>query len=170
MKNAIILLATGCIALVISGSPSFAEDAASPPALKIDIPVDMKEAKVVFNMDHPAFVGDSSIGLTYMKLMIQNFDRTKTKWTINTVFHGAMGYMLLNDVAYNKARKTDKGNPYKDTIAELQKAGVVMEECGQTARNNNWTNADFLPNVKVNAGANLRITQLVQEGYVQLQP
>lgn len=77
-----------------------------------------------------------------------------------------MGYMLLNDAAYNKVRKTEKGNPYKEVIADLQKAGVSMEECGQTARNNNWTNADFLPNV----GANLRITQLVQEGHVQLQP
>lgn len=170
MRKLIISLAIGCMLTATGSLPSFADDTGSTPTLRIDIPVEMKEAKVVFNMDHPAFVGDASIGLTYIKLMIENFDRSKTKWTINAVFHGAIGYMLLNDAAYNKVRKTGKGNPYKEVIADLQKAGVSVEECGQTARNNNWTNADFLPNVKVNAGANLRITQLVQEGYVQLQP
>jgi len=170
MKNAIISLAMGSLLLVSGGLPSLADETANAQALKIDIPVDLKEAKVVFNMDHPAFVGDTSIGLTYMKLMTQNFDRSKTKWTIKAVFHGAMGYMLLNDAAYNKARKSDKGNPFKEAIADLQKSGIELEECGQTARNNNWTNADLLPSIKVNAGANLRITQLVQDGYVQLQP
>lgn len=170
MKNTILSLAVSSLFLVISGLPIVAQDAVGSQLLKIDIPVDLKEAKVVFNMDHSAFVGDASIGLTYMKLMTQNFDRSKTKYTIKAVFHGAMGYMLLNDAAYNKARKSDKGNPFKDAIADLQKSGIELEECGQTARNNNWTNADLLPSVKVNAGANLRITQLVQDGYVQLQP
>ena len=170
MKNAIISLAVGGLLLVSGSLPSLADDTAGAQALKIDIPVDLKEAKVVFNMDHPAFAGDASIGLTYMKLMIQNFDRSKTKWTIKAVFHGAMGYMLLNDAAYNKVRKSDKGNPFKEVIADLQKSGIELEECGQTARSNNWTNADLLPSIKVNAGANLRITQLVQDGYVQLQP
>jgi intracellular sulfur oxidation DsrE/DsrF family protein len=170
MKNSILSLAAGSLLLLSSAISLHAEDAAAAQPLKIDIPVDLKEAKVVFNMDHPAFAGDASIGLTYMKLMTQNFDRSKTKWTIKSVFHGAMGYMLLNDAAYNKVRKSDKGNPYKEAIADLQKTGIELEECGQTARSNNWTNADLLPNIKVNAGANLRITQLVQEGYVQLQP
>ncbi len=29
---------------------------------------------------------------------------------------------------------------------------------------------NFLPGVKINAGANFRILQLVQDGYVQIQP
>lgn len=170
MKNLVRSFAVCSAIVLLGGVSSRAEDAAAPLPLQIDIPVELKEAKVVFNMDHPAFAGDASIGLTYMKLMTQNFDRTKTKWTIKAVFHGAMGYMLLNDAAYNKARKSNKGNPFKEAIADLQKTGIELEECGQTARNNNWTNADLLPSIKVNAGANLRITQLVQEGYVQLQP
>ena len=157
--------------LILFGNvPSYAEEGVAPAPLQVDIPVELKDAKVVFNMDHPAFAGDASVGLTYMNLMKQNFDLSKTKWTIKSVFHGAMGYILLNDAAYNKARKSSKGNPFKEVIADLQKSGIDLEECGQTAKNNNWTNADLLPNIKVNAGANLRITQLVQEGYVQLQP
>ena len=123
MKNAILTLAVGGLLLVSGGRPSLAEDAASAQALKIDIPVDLKEAKVLFNMDHPAFAGDASIGLTYMKLMTQNFDRSKTKYTIKSVFHGAMGYMLLNDTAYNKVRKTDKGNPFKEVTCTGRSAG-----------------------------------------------
>jgi hypothetical protein len=128
MKNAFISLAVGSLLLVSGNFPSLAEDAAGAQALKIDIPVDLKEAKVVFNMDHPAFAGDSSIGLTYMKLMTQNFDRSKTKYTIKAVFHGAMGYMLLNDAAYNKVRKSDKGNPFKEVIADPQKSVVELED------------------------------------------
>jgi len=33
-----------------------------------------------------------------------------------------------------------------------------------------WSNEDLLPGVKVNGGAVLRVIQLVQQGYVQIQP
>jgi intracellular sulfur oxidation DsrE/DsrF family protein len=33
-----------------------------------------------------------------------------------------------------------------------------------------WVNEDLLPGVKVNTGAVSRLIQLVQEGYVQIQP
>ncbi len=138
--------------------------------LKIDVPVPLKPSKVVFNMDHLAFSGDQSIGLTYMKLMLQNYKAKETPLQIIAVFHGAAGYMLLNDAAYNKLRRTDRGNPYKETIASLQKEGIEFEECGQTARTNGWVNSDLLPDVRVNSGANLRIVQLVQDGFVSIQP
>jgi hypothetical protein len=37
-------------------------------------------------------------------------------------------------------------------------------------RDMGWTNADLLPGTKVNTGANFRIVELVQEGFVQIQP
>ena len=40
----------------------------------------------------------------------------------------------------------------------------------QTMRDKGWTNADLLPGAKVNSGANFRIVELVQEGFVQIQP
>jgi len=86
------------------------------------------------------------------------------------IFHGAAGYMLLNDAAYGRVRNWSPGNPYKAQIAELIKAGVEIEECAETMRLNRWGNADLLPGVKVTTGANMRIIQLVQDGFVQLQP
>ncbi len=151
-------------------TPAWAAERAQDAGLQIDVPVQLKESKIVFNMDHLAFAGDQSVGLTYMKLMVQKYKASQTPIHIVAVFHGAAGYMLLNDAAYNKVRKSEKGNPFKDQIAALQQEGVQFEECGQTAKNNGWVNADLLPGVKVNSGANLRLVQLMQEGYVQLQP
>jgi intracellular sulfur oxidation DsrE/DsrF family protein len=101
---------------------------------------------------------------------VKRFKTDQTRWQIVAVFHGAAGYMLLNDAAYNEAHKSEQGNLYKDQIAELQREGIQFEECAQTARDNGWHNADLLPRVKVNTGANFRIIRLVQDGFVQFQP
>lgn len=162
MRTHLLLLAA-----LAWAAPSVAADA---PALRIDIPVVLQQAKVVFNMDHPAFEGDHPTGLNYMNLMVTRFAEDKTASEIVAIFHGEIGYMLLEDAAYNKVRKTTSGNPYKGMIAALQARGVRFEECGTTAHGNGWVNADFLPGVKVNAAANLRIIQLLQQGFLQIQP
>ena len=158
------------LALSCLTAPALAADPAAQAPLTIDVPVVLKDAKIVFNMSQLAFVGEQSVGLTHMKLLVQRFKADQTRSQIIAVFHGQAGFMMLDDVAYNKARRTERGNPYKLLIAELQKEGVQFEECGQTAKTNNWINADFLPGVKVNAGANLRLVELVQSGFTQLQP
>lgn len=144
--------------------------AQEPAKLTIDVTVVLKEAKVVFNLDHLAFDGDEPFGLIYMTLMLDRFKADKTDWEIVAIFHGPAGYMALGDAAYGRFRKTKGANPYKPVIAELQAAGVRIEECGQTAKEHGWGNADLLPGVAVNSGANFRIIELVQKGFVQIQP
>jgi intracellular sulfur oxidation DsrE/DsrF family protein len=147
---------------------------AAPPdigaGIRIDVPVVLKNAKVVFNMDHSVFVGDTPIGLRHMEMMVDRFRQGGTEWSLAAIFHGPAGYMLLDDDAYNSARMTTTGNPYKASVARLLNEGVLVEECAVTMKANKWTNADLLPGVKVNSGANLRIVALVQQGYVMLQP
>ena len=162
----LLLLAFAVVAL----APARAQQPAERPELRIDIPVQPKASKVVFNIGHPAFAGDQPIGLMHMQLMVRYYADHHTPLEVVAVFHGAAGYMLLNDQAYDRARKSAQGNPYKEQIAALQQAGVQFEECGQTARSNGWANADLLAGVKVDAGANLRLVQLMQDGFVQLQP
>lgn len=164
------MLAAALVLFGLATSPALAAGPDAAKTLTIDVPVHLKPSKVVYNMDHPSFAGDQEIGLMYMRLMLKNYNASETPIDIVSVFHGAGGYMLLNDATYNRVRKTTHGNPFKAEIAELQKEGVKFEECGQTARANGWVNADLLPGVKVNTGANLRIVQLVQDGYVQLHP
>ncbi|MHB8894135.1 MAG: DsrE family protein [Candidatus Geothermincolia bacterium] len=86
------------------------------------------------------------------------------------VFHGDAAYMTLTDKAYNAYRAVSTGNPYKELIAELLKQGVQMEECAVSMGAHNWINEDLLLGVKVNTGAVIRLIQLNQEGYVQIQP
>jgi len=160
------------LACVLATSAAFAPASAAPkaPELRIDIDVVLKDAKVVFNMDRLAFSGREPFGLQWMRLMQERFTQSKTPWQIVAIFHGPAGYMLLTDNAYNKSRKARGGNPYAKQIAALQTAGVRFEECGQTAREQGWVNADLLPGVAVNSGANFRIVELVQDGFVQIQP
>lgn len=161
---ALLLLMPGQLA------PLWAEERGADAGLQIDIPVPLRELKVVFDMDHLAFAGDQPIGLTQMKTMMERYKAAQVPVRIVAVFHGAAGYMMLNDAAYDKARKAEKGNPLKDRIKALQEEGVQFELCVNTAKSNGWVNADLLPGVKVNGGAMLRIVGLVQDGYVQVQP
>jgi len=84
------------------------------------------------------------------------------------VFHTSAGHVTLNDDAYNAERMVGTGNPYRELVADLQKRGVEIELCGATARVHKWGNADLLPGVKVNTDAMARMSQLAQEGYVQI--
>lgn len=136
----------------------------------VEIPVVLEKANVVFNMDHLAFAGDVPVGISYMHLLTNRFREMNTKGQIVGVFHGDAAYMTLNDEAYNAYRKVTTGNPYKGLLTELLKQGVQIEECVVSMKNHKWGNEDLLPGVKVNTGAVRCLIQLIQEGYVQIQP
>ena len=138
--------------------------------IHVDIPVTLKKANVVFNLDHLAYSGDMPVGMKYMGLLAKRFKALNTEGEIIGVFHGDAAYMTLNDGAYNSYRQVNTGNPYKGIIADLLKQGIHIEECAVSMKAHNWGNEDLLPGVKVNTGAVGRIIQLVQEGYVQIQP
>ena len=150
--------------------PTLAADKPAETDIKIDVPVVLKQAKVVFNMDHIASQGDMPVGLRYMDLMSKRFKDNKTEGSIVAVFHGLAGYMTLNDESYNQHRKVTTGNPYKTLVANLLAEGVQIEECAVTMKANSWSNKDLLPGVKVNTGAVARLVQLSQDGYTAIQP
>lgn len=158
------------IGVAVLGPLAWAAEPPRPGALTIDVPVKLERADVVFNMDHLAFEGDNPTGLNFMHLMAGYFEQWKTQGSIIAIFHGEAGYMMLDDARYNAVRHTPRGNPYKPMILALMARGVRFEECAETAKTNAWVNADFLPGVKVTTAANLRIVQLVQQGYVSIQP
>jgi intracellular sulfur oxidation DsrE/DsrF family protein len=165
--NRISIAMALCLLVVVSAltvRPVHAQE------IRVDIPVVLKEAKVVFNLDHFAFEGHEPTGLQFLKVMVPHFKQVGTKTSLIAIFHGAAGFMLLGDAAFDRARNWQGGNPYKEQIAALMREGVQIEECAETMKLRGWSNADLLPNVKVVTGANYRIIQLVQDGYVQLQP
>jgi len=139
-------------------------------AIRVDIPVVLEKADVVFNMGHLAFVGDMPSGMNYMRLLVDRFREMKTKGEIIAIFHGDAAYMTLNDRAYNAYRKVTTGNPYKEIIAGLLGSQIQIEECAVSMKNHQWGNEDLLPGIKVNSGATGRLIQLVQKGFVQIEP
>ena len=164
-----VCLVTGLLA----ARPALSAETKEPltgPAIHVDVPVRLNQANVVFNMDHLAFAGDLPIGLKYMDLLAKRYLEWHTKGRIVAVFHGPAAYMTLNDKAYNANRHVTTGNPYKGLIAGLIGQGVQIEECAFAMKVNGWGNADLLPGVKVDTGGVGRIIELVQQGYVQIQP
>lgn len=169
MERSIFLAGTAAVASLAPAQVS-AEAMPADSGIHVDIPVALSSAKVAVNMEHLAFAGDMPVGLAHMGLMMDHFNQTQTPYTMIAVFHGPAGYMLLDDAAYDAFRKTRTGNPYKAPIAALVKRGVNFEMCAVTMKAFGWTNSQLLPVAKVNAGAEVRLVQLQQTGFVAVHP
>ena len=103
-----------------------------------------------------------------MQLIAKDIADWKAKAQIIAVFHTNAGHVTLHDEAYNVERMVATGNPYKQLLVELMRRGVEVELCGATATVHKWGNGDLLPGIKVNTDAMARMSQLVQEGSVQI--
>ncbi len=163
-KAAFFLLAA--LVLAFTGTKSARADG----KIKIDIPVKLKKADVVFDLSHPSFFGDMPVGLKYMDMLENSLRAMGTRGHVVGLFYGKGAYMALNDKAYDSFRKISTGNPYKGMIGGLIKKGARLEECAVSMKANKWGNADLLPGVKVDSGAVSRLVQLVHQGYVVMEP
>jgi len=140
----------------------------SEKPLHIDIPVRLAEAKVAFNIAALGFEGDLPASIFHLQLIANDTADWKAKARVVAVFNTNAGHVTLNDASYNADRNVATGNPYKELIADLMKRGVEIELCGATAKAHHWGNADLLPGIKVNTDAMARISQLVEEGFIQM--
>ena len=136
--------------------------------LHIDIPVTLRELKVAFSVAALAFEGDLPASIFHLQLITKNIADWNAKAQVIVVFHTSAGHVTLHDEAYNADRMVSTGNPYKEFVADLMKRGVQVELCGATAAVHHWGNEDLLTSIKVNTNAMARITQLVQDGFVQI--
>jgi intracellular sulfur oxidation DsrE/DsrF family protein len=140
----------------------------SEKPLHIDIPVKLAEVKVAFSVPALMFEGDLPASIFHLQLIENDIADWNAKAEVIAVFHTNAGHVTLNDEAYNTERMVTTGNPYKKLVADLMKRGVQVELCGATAKIHKWGNADVLPGVMVNTDAMARMTQLVEEGFVQI--
>ena len=128
----------------------------------------LTEVKVAFSVAALAFEGDLPASIFHLGLIAKDTADWNANSQIIAVFHTNAGHVTLNDNAYNSDRMVSTGNPYKELLADLMKRGVQIELCGATARAHNWGNADLLTGIKVNTDAMARMSQLVQQGFVQI--
>ena len=136
--------------------------------LRIDIPGRLTERRVAFSIAALAFEGDLPASIFHLQLLTHDIADWHAKAQVIAVFHTNAGHVTLRDEAYNAERMVATGNPYKHLLAELMQRGVDVELCGATATAHKWGNADLLPGIKVNTDAMARMSQLVQEGFVQI--
>ena len=142
--------------------------AISEKPLRIDIPVRLEELRVAFSIADLAFEGDLPASIFHLQLITNDIADWEAKAQVIAVFHTNAGHVTLHDQAYNADRNVSTGNPYKELVADLVKRGVQVELCGATAAVHHWGNEDLLPGIKVNTDAMARMSQLVQEGFVQI--
>ena len=140
----------------------------SEKPLHIDIPVTLPELKAAFSVAALAFEGDLPASIFHLQLITKDVAEWKAKAQVIAVFHTNAGHVTLHDQAYNANRMVSTGNPYKELVADLMKHGVQVELCGATAAVQHWGNEDLLPGIKVNTDAMSRVSQLVQDGFVQI--
>ena len=136
--------------------------------LHIDIPVVLRELKLAFSVAALALEGDLPAAIFHLQLITTNIAEWNARAEVILVFHSLAGHVTLHDQAYNTDRNISTGNPYRELLADLVKHGVQVELCGATAAVHHWGNEDLFPYVKVNTNAMARMTQLVQEGFVQI--
>jgi intracellular sulfur oxidation DsrE/DsrF family protein len=135
-------------------------------ALHIDIPVELKEVKIVFSVASLSFEGDLPASLFHLQLIVNDISNWKAKSQVVAVFHTNAGHVTLHDQAYNADRNIATGDPYRQLVTDLMERGVQVELCGATAKAHGWGNADLIPRIKIDTDAMARTTQLVQEGFV----
>jgi intracellular sulfur oxidation DsrE/DsrF family protein len=130
--------------------------------------VTLPELKAAFSVAALAFEGDLPASIFHLQLIAKDVADWKAKAKVIAVFHTNAGHVTLNDQAYNTDRMVSTGNPYKELVAGLMKRGVQVELCGATAAVHQWGNENLLPGIKVNTDAMARMSQLVQDGFVQI--
>jgi intracellular sulfur oxidation DsrE/DsrF family protein len=140
----------------------------SEKPLHIDIPVRLKDLRIAFSIAALTFEGDLPACIFHLQLITKDISEWNAKAQVIAVFHTNAGHVMLHDEAYNAERMVATGNPYKQLLAELMKRGVEVELCGATAAVHEWGNEDLLPGIKVNTDAMARMSELVQEGFVQI--
>lgn len=140
----------------------------SEKPLHIDIPVRLSEIKVAFSVAALAFEGDLPASIFHFQLITKDIDAWAAQSQVIVVFHTSAGHVTLHDDAYNADRMISTGNPYRELLTDLMKRGVQIELCGATAAVHKWGNADLLPRVQVNTDAMARMSQLAQEGFIEI--
>ena len=136
--------------------------------LRIDIPVRLTELRIAFSIAGLAFEGDLPAAIFHLQLIANDTASWNARARVIAVFHTNAGHATLHDEAYNADRNIAGGNPYKQMIVDLMKRGVEVELCGATAAAHKWGNADLIPGIKVNTDAVARMSQLAQEGFVEI--
>jgi hypothetical protein len=138
----------------------------SEKPLHIDIPVTLPELKVAFSVAALGFEGDTGLHLSSSA-----HRERRRRLEGQGPNHSGVSYQRgPRDVARLGVQHRPHGVDWQSVQAtcgrtdETRSAGRALRA---TAAVHHWGNEDLLPGIKVNTDAMSRMSQLVQEGFVQ---
>jgi len=128
--------------------------------------------KIVFDIRTVADSSDSvSPGLKEVATLINTFRKngvTAEHMHLVAVFHGKTILLVTNDATY-RARTGEKANPNMEILKQLDRAGVKLVICGQSALAQNYDASSLLPYVQTNLSATVTFINLQARGYIKVE-
>lgn len=137
--------------------------------LRVDLPVRLAKADVVFDLAPARKMRGKPMGLMAMKGLAEQFKKDGTPHSLVGVFYGKSGAWVLRNEAYNRLKGVTTGNPHRKLVKKLEKLGVQLDVCAVWMHRMHLTHTDLLHGVKTTNNAYLRIIQLQQRGYVKME-
>jgi intracellular sulfur oxidation DsrE/DsrF family protein len=124
--------------------------------------------KILFDMQHlGATYGDIAPGLKAIGTIINTYEHygvAPDHLQFQAIFHGDTIALVVDDATY-KARTGFDHNPNAELLAQLKKAGVQLDVCGQSAMAQHYDFKSILPLAQMNLSATSTIINLGARGY-----
>ena len=174
-----VLIPLAVTLVLCAASPSFAQAQLPVPSAGIipdvagatDKPDPKRSYKFAFDVISMANSADDvSPALTSIARVIntyRNYGVPAANIEATAVFHGRTIALVVNNEVY-RARTGAKANPNLAILQQLAAAGVKMVVCGVSAREQNYSAADLVPQAHMNLSATVTLFELQSRGYVKV--
>ncbi|MDG6773874.1 DsrE family protein [Thiomicrorhabdus sp. ZW0627] len=143
---------------------------AAPNVIKVE---QKKDIKIVYDINQNDIEAGIGKALYYARGLLEAYKDQNVPMDqlhISLVIHGAAGYWLLKDEAYQNATGNPFDvNPNTKVVQELLDHGVSVELCHVTMKAHHWDASEILPGVKIVFDAYTRIVDLEMKGYAYIK-
>lgn len=108
------------------------------------------------------------VGIARLINTYRNYGVPADRIEATAVFHGRTIVLVTKDETYRN-RTGGKSNPNLALLQQLAAAGVKMVVCGVSAREQNYTAADLMPQAHMNLSATVTLFELQSRGFVKVE-
>lgn len=171
-----LVLAASAICLSILPLPALAQSLPIPnmPVMRDipgahELPDPKLDYKIVFDIETLADSPEKvSPALIYIAAVFNTFAKNGIPADhihFAAIFHGKSIVLITDDTTYKGRTGTEK-NPNADLLRQLDKAGLKMAVCGQSAMEQHYDFKTILPVAQIDYSASVAFMNLQTRGYV----
>jgi intracellular sulfur oxidation DsrE/DsrF family protein len=176
VRHGLIAAALICSAALVA--PAYAQTApiTGVPSMKDfpganELPDPSLDYKIAFDVNTMAESPDQvSPALKMIGALINTYEQhgvSPDHLHLQAVFHGPTIALVVDDATY-KGRTGVDHNPNVDLLRQLQKAGLKMVVCGQSAMAQHYDFKSILPLAQINLSASVTFINLMTRGYIKM--